>query len=241
MREDETLLPRVDFTPSLEKTYWTPARQELHAWLYRNAPSLAELYEGTVRLLNDSILPGHVRFVSHAVREIRNRLPDVISGAKGDGQLQYKNRMDDLSKAWQKAGFSIDGLLLSSFLSDGTNISPSPDIQIPRDLFIKIATLIKDHETTRTKPEDTAIRLFEACAPENHQSRDTLRPVIIQWLEVTNWFEKRNHDSGRVDADCDSIELRRQFDLFESALGALVRSFFSTTDELDGILEDANS
>jgi hypothetical protein len=239
--EDYKLLPSASHVPTLEKACWTPSRVELHVWLQHNAPSLAELYEGAVRLTYESPLPGQVRFISHAVREIRNRLPDVISGTKGGGQLQYKNRLDDLVKAWQNAGFSLDGSIPTSIASTEPATLPSPDVTFPRPLFLQIATLIKDHETTRTKPEDAAIRLFEACAPENQQLRDTLRPVVLQWLEVTDWFMRRAHDSGKVDADCDGNEFRRQFELFELALGALVRGFFATVEGLDEILEDANS
>lgn len=234
-------LPDTNHASTLGKAFWTPARLELRSWLQRNAPSLAELYEGAVRLTYESPLSGQVRFVSHAVREIRNRLPDVISGIKGGGQLQYKNRLDDLVKAWQNAGFSLEGSIPGLVVSTEPATLPSPDVTLPRHLFLRIATLIKDHETTRTKPEDAAIRLFEACAPENQQLRDTLRPVVLQWLEVTDWFMRRAHDSGRVDADCDRKEFHRQFELFELALGALARGFFATVEGLDEILEDANS
>ena len=239
--EDYKLLPDASDTQQLEKVCWTPARVELQAWLQRNAPSLAELYDGAVRLMYESPLPGRVRFISHAVREIRNRLPDIISGTKGEGSLQYKNRLDDLVKAWRNAGFSPDGFIPGSIASTEPTALPSPDVTLPRPLFLQIAILIKDHETTRTKPEDAAIRLFEACAPENQQLRDSLRPVVLQWLEVTDWFMRKAHDSGKVDAECDGNEFRRQFELFELALGALVRGFFATVEGLDEILEDANS
>src|SRR5438094_3789110 len=49
-------------SPTLGKTCWTPTRLGLRAWLQRNAPSLAELYEGAVRLMYESPLPGRVRF-----------------------------------------------------------------------------------------------------------------------------------------------------------------------------------
>jgi hypothetical protein len=62
-----------------------------------------------------------------------------------------------------------------------------------------------------------------------------------QWLEVTGWFMKRAHDSCRIDAYCSEDELRGNFELFESTLGALVRGFFATVEELDEILEDANA
>ena len=221
-------------------TYWTPRRAELHTWMSRQALSLAELYEGAVRLIYDDPLPGRVRFVSHAVREIRNRLPGIISDVRAGGVLQYKNRLDEIVKTWRSAGLSLDGVLPESSLSN-ESIPSSPDSILPRHLFLQITTLIKDHESTRTKPEDTAFLLFEALAPENQQARDTLRPIVSQWLQVTEWFLKKAHDSGRPDSHYDGEEFRRQFELFEATLGSLVWSFFVATDELDEILEDTNS
>ena len=83
---------------------WTPARRELLAWHKRNAPSLAELYEGAVELLYRQQLPGWTRFVGHAVREIRNRLPDAISGSTQVPPSETAKHLDAISQAWKDAG-----------------------------------------------------------------------------------------------------------------------------------------
>src|SRR5579862_3363825 len=77
---------------------WTSDRNEIRDWLDHKAPSLAELYAGAVILLYANPLPGRVRFVAHAVREIRNRLPDAVAGPTKNQGLQYKNRLDDIVK-----------------------------------------------------------------------------------------------------------------------------------------------
>ena len=60
---------------------WTPIRQSLLNWLKREAPSLADAYEGAVRLLHMPGFPGKVHFVSHVVRDIYNTLPRVLDGS----------------------------------------------------------------------------------------------------------------------------------------------------------------
>ncbi len=220
---------------------WTNVRMELCSWMRRNnAASLAELYEGAVLLLFYAPLPGRVRFVAHAVREIRNRLPEIISGVRASGTLQYKNKLDVIAKRWKKSGFRLDGSFDMGFETTD-NALPPPDIPIQRDLFLAIAGLLKENEEIGSKKLDTAYRLFETVAPENQTIRDTLRPNVDQWLEITEWFMKKTHDSGYVDADINDKELSANFELFETCLNALVRGFFNTVDELDAILEDANS
>ena len=134
----------------LDRDIRTPHRQELRAWFQRNACSLGEVYEGAVRLIHDSLLPGRVRFVSHAVREIRNRLPEIVSGIKA-GNFQYKNRVDDLARAWRTAGFSPEGSVFGSGSAtrSGTTTVPDPDVRVPRNLFLKIDALVQDHEAAR--------------------------------------------------------------------------------------------
>jgi hypothetical protein len=226
-------------TTSTEENYWTHRRLELKAWFQRNAPSLCELYEGALRMIFIPDFPGRMRFIAHAVREIRNRLPDVIAGPKTGGPVQYKNRLDDIVKNWEKCGFLADGSTTASLTSSGT--IPSGHIPIPRLLFEKIDILVKEHVEGRESREEAAIRLFEGIAPEDQDLRDTLRPTIHQWLEVTEWFVKKVHAPGFETSNIDTKEFDGYFDIFEKTLGAIVRSFFKTVEELDEILEDTNS
>ena len=207
---------------------------ELFAWLRRNAPSLAELYEGAVVMLQNRP-PGHVRLIAHSVREVRNRLPGYVSKVESGGPLSYKGRIDDIVKIWRRAG-----LLPSDLLTAGL---PSIDssMAVPKAAATAVLKLLRDHELAREKPAETARRLFTSAAPENAASIDTLEPVIQQWIEVTDWFMRRAHDDGRCDAECPRDELEHQFVLFEKALMAIVRQFYTAVDELDQILEDANS
>lgn len=228
-------------TPMTPVTCWTRERLELKDWLGRNGPSLAELYEGAVRLLYELRLPGYSRFVAHAVREIGNGLPFVISGGTSREQLQYKNRLDDILKEWEKAGFPIDGTLpIRISASDSVGSQPADSV-LPLDLVRLFAKLTADHAKARERPRDTAEKLFIGPQSENQKFEDALKPTITQWLKTNKWFMKITHDNGSVDADLDGPDLRRNFELFEIALIGIARQFFATTDTLDEILEEANS
>jgi hypothetical protein len=250
---EQTASPAPEPQPVLpQASYLTQGRQELMAWMERNgATSLADLYHGAIRLIADLTFPGRLRLVCHAVREIRNRLPDIISGKDGGGRFDYVGPLDSIAKRWVKAGFSIDGSIPVSAAESGNNVR-SPSVQVPRPLFQQIAQLMKAHvarrveiriggKVTRSKNIEAAIRLFEACAPENKDVLNAISPVIFQWVDVTEWFMQRAHDSGETLSDFDEQELQRQFQLFETALTGLARGFFTALDELDEILEEANA
>ena len=85
--------PQQESPPSLE-TYEDSASQGLRDWFRVNAAHLGALYEGALKILYTVGFPRKVRFVAHAVREIRNRLPDVVCGPKTGGTVQYVNRLD---------------------------------------------------------------------------------------------------------------------------------------------------
>ncbi len=243
MSDGVTETPEQNARPSAGQADWTPGRLELREWFQRHAASLGELYEGAVCLMFGPRLAGRVRFVTHAIREIGNRLPDVMTGRKGDAILQYKVRLDKLSTMWAAAGLPVDGSVPESESIDAdTPVPPVAHLQIDRTLFVEIAELVRDHETTRERPEEAAFRMFQAAAPHNQAAREALRPVLKQWVQILRWAVSKAHDSNRVDAECCSREeLDRQFELFETTLGTLVRGYFKTVDALDEILEDANS
>lgn len=183
-------------------------------------------------LLYTNPLPGHVRFIAHAVREIRNRLPDAIAGPTRKQRLDYTSRIDAIVKL---AG-------ARTLIADiGETTAPrTSTITIDRKLARKMAALLEDHLTTRSKPLDAARRLFQTIAPEN-TARETLTPVLQHWIDTTEWFMALTHDNRRTDNQCPSRELQHQFMVFEGAISAVIKPFFDTLEDLDAILEDANS
>lgn len=59
--------------------WWTADRSRLHRWLERSIPVLAPMYLGAGQMVFEEKFPGRVHFVSHAVREIGNRLPSAFA------------------------------------------------------------------------------------------------------------------------------------------------------------------
>lgn len=223
-------------------SHWSRSRLDLLMWFRRNAPSLGELYEGAVEMLFKNSMPGRVRFIAHAVREIGNRLPDVIAGSKGASRFEWKQQLDALTDAWQKAGFSLDGSLSVTMAGGGTaSDARSSDVTVPRSLYLRVTEVLCEHSQTRETRRSVAIRLFEGSVPENKQLRETLGPIVRQWMEITEWFVKSVHDSGIPDSGNEWEEFVRRFQLFESTLTALVGKFFTTIEGLDEILDDANT
>ena len=219
---------------------WNPSRVELRDWSRREAPSLGDLYEAAVELLYQQPLPGRIRMIAHAAREITNRLPDYLSGERVGKRLDYATRMDGIEERWNK-----HKQMSSPSASESSPVSlSSQDIQIPAELYNELDLLISDHRAARQRPLDAAQRLYEGLDPENNMKMgDTLRPVLLQWVAITKWFTGHAHDGGKGkrDGDYDWDEVKRKFELMELSLRSIVGAFFVAVNELDEILAETNS
>ncbi|MEQ8996615.1 MAG: hypothetical protein RID53_08950 [Coleofasciculus sp. B1-GNL1-01] len=239
--------PNLDNLPPELSTHWTNARLKILEWLQEQAPPLAQLYEGAVCLVFEQPIPGKLRFVAHAVREIRNRLPDYISSGNGHKRLEYTKEVDRLLESWQGCGFSLTQTVPDSQMNSSGSLPPlSPDISVPQKLFLAIQQLLQKHQQVRLNNREKAIVFFEKCIPTKQSSPEALHPIAKHWRDVTKWFMDQTHDKGKVDTDeanRNEQELQSKFELFESFLieCARTQSFYSTTDKLDDILEQINS
>jgi hypothetical protein len=105
-----------------------------------------------------------------------------------------------------------------------------------------VSELVAYHGEPRETHFDRAKKLFTRNQPENERFADAIAPAVERWRDITEWFVGMTHDKRSKEAVTeDDAELQKNFHLFETALGAIARPFFATTDELDEILVQANS
>jgi len=221
---------------------WTRPRRELLDWFRRNdAPALGELYEGAVELLLVLRVPGRLRFVCHAVREIRNRLPDVVTGARNSGRFDYLTPLDELAADWNAHGLGAAPGAVGQFSAEGGEVNPSTALPIPVPVVEKIRRLLAGHVTARERKADAAKRLFEGCCRSDRKTGDAQYVAVSEWLRVTDWFESKTHQPCEQSEAVDWGEVERRFEHFEAALYSLLGRFFTTVDALDEILGKANT
>jgi hypothetical protein len=237
--------------------YWNPLRRELEAWLGRYSPDLVEIYRGSLKILFDPAFPGRLRFVAHAVREIRNRVPDAITGTTPK-RVEYINNCDRMLALWRRAGLPMDGTIPATVVTAGASTA---SVEIPRPIYAQVAGLLREHSDARETKRQRAERMYQGLNPTEISTSEVPSVVVDEWFEATEWAVERVHlPSPSRTSEASSVEegnfastgegapsivseeqLRPRFELFEHALGALIRTFFATTEELDEILEETNS
>jgi hypothetical protein len=203
-------------------------RAAIHVWLVRRAPSLGDLYLGALQLAYNVELPGRVRLVAHAVREICNSLPTYIAGAKGE-RVQYPELVGEIHLRWTESDlpFTTDEL---------TNpIELQPVVSHP------IVDLLGKHISASETAHQAAGRLFAAADPSGATDVATLRPLVDRWRSDTEWAVKIAHDPRKPSVLPSDDEVRHRFELFEDHLYGLSGPYFDILEEIDAILAQANS
>jgi hypothetical protein len=187
-------------------------------------------------MASDPDFPGRVVFVWHAMREIRNRLPDAVAGEVASSSLRYGELADDVHRCWREDGLPNDGEIAPTDPSEPSASGP-PRYEVSRDLLVAVGRLVGGHAAIAVRNEADARRLFAAVA-----GSDVPVPayVIRTWRVGSRGAHKLAHVGNKpVDPEYEA-SLESDFSAFETALIAIVNRSFENMDDLDEILGSAN-
>jgi hypothetical protein len=216
-------------------TAWTSDRRELYQWFTDNAPSLASAYEGAVRLLSAPSFPGRTHMISHVVRDICNRLPDFLGSVERD-RLHYDRELEALSEVWPSSiGPSAD-----DYIAGGGEAGGDSHVPIPRAAAAAVSQLLARHRE-RQSQRDITRDLFSLVSEANEYDRANLEPIVNEFHRIAAWFMERAHLRATPMTEPAHEELVRQFEQFERISLSLIGGFFKTMDDLNDILQQANT
>ncbi len=221
-------------SPTSEDQWWTPKRAALHRWLEQNAPALAPVYESATRMALDDAFPGRVWFVAHAIREIRNRLPDAVAGEVAAGRTDYPRLAGAVHEQWIQDGLPPDGARSINAPSE-PSASEVGRTEVSAELIRAVADLVAGHLAAGDNNEANARRLFEALGgvpPPMY--------VVKAWLRGTRWANAFAHVRNKPLSLGDEQSLALNFVAFEDALMAISSRSYENMESLDEILGAAN-
>jgi hypothetical protein len=213
---------------------WTAKRLQLLDWLQRTAPQLASVYAGAVTMAFDGDFPGRLVFVWHAIREIRNRLPDALAGEVASSSLQYGDLALEIRRCWLEDGWPNDGAIALSDPSEPSASGPAR-YEVSRDLLVAVADFVAAHAAIADRNQANAQRLFDAVAGSAAPAY-----VVRTWAVGGRRAHKLAHVHNKpVDPD-DEGSLESDFAAFEAVLMAIANRSYENMDDLDEILGSAN-
>jgi hypothetical protein len=214
---------------------WTPQRVRILDWLKTAAPAVAQVYEGAVRLAMDHDFPGRVWFAAHALRDMRNRLPDAIAGPVKGSRTEYSELAVEVTKRWIEDGLPSDGTSPVEAASEPTAGSPNR-VEVSVSLLNAVADLVAGHLAIGPRKQESARRLFTEIAGQ---------PVpdyaVRAWLDTTGRAEKFAHLRTKPLTPEDQREFEEIFLACEGALSVMASRSYENMDEIDEILDSAKS
>lgn len=207
-------------------------RKQKHIYdrLQQVNPDLAELYEGAIRIIEEDNFPGCGRFICHSVREIRNRLTDIVAGRLDVEHLNYKDEVEGLAKAWGNAGLG------SVYEKHKKNEKIESSQKIPREVSVRIEQLLEKHKKVAYTNREKMRMLLVELEPENKTLQGSLSPVVDVLFRETEWFVDRAH----VGKEIGRSDLVEHFERYEQALYNIIGYFYEGMDDIERITKTAN-
>lgn len=208
----------------------SPVRCELLNWFREKAPPLADAYQGAVRLVDDSDFPGRIHFISHAVRDITDRLAFVIDPQLPARRVQYANELDLIERMWPQ---------FISVTEPSTKATSAEKLAIDYKVASLIESLVAAHRESRRRPSNSEL-LFRALMRNEPTRVQVNQRLVADFKKLSKWFMALTHLRADAAPTVDEPELQLQFKKFETTLHCFVGNFFTGTNQLDEILQQAN-
>ncbi len=180
--------------------------------------------------MGDAAFPGRVHFVAHAVRDMADRLVDVLDPQTKGSRVQYENEMDVIVKDWP----TMEPM-------DGSEAGPGVEesLAIPIQVARRIDRLVRAHRDRRKRP--TQYELLFRFLMRNEPLHARLNERLVRDFQNTRkWFMDLTHLRSGKPPQVDEGEFLSYFNKFEAMLHSFVGKFFTGTRELDAILHKAN-
>lgn len=187
-------------------------RRRILEWLKANAPALALVYDGAVRMILEPEFPGRVHFIAHAMREIMNRLPDVYTDDNTD-RTEYRKLVDDIAACWKEGR-------LPTYRCRAV-----------------VETLLRQHKVPRIKNRERAEQLFKATVSEVPSDYTNL---AVKWMKARRGGEEKAH-VGDPEEPTSEGSLLEHFNDLETLLKTLSARSYEDMDRLDEILDTTHS
>lgn len=208
----------------------SPLRRELLQWLIKEAPALAPAYEGALWLLEHKSLPGRTQFISHAVRDISDRLPYALNSDLAGRRVQYETHLDGIEKHWP----SLDHLF-----QDERKPAESESVGIPFSVTRQVNVLVLAHRQRKKGPSNSQL-LFQELLKRDPSKGAASDRHVAAFKEIREWFMDRTHFRAFDAVEVPENDLVDRFGAFEKTIHNFVGNFFTAKDQLDAILQAAN-
>lgn len=209
----------------------TEKQQRIMIALSKEAPEIAKLYEGGLRIIDQEESPGRVYLLGHALREIRNRVPDHFD-IPTPARVPYSDFFVRISPHWKTA-------VRPRLETTAEELTTQPPlIAIPIEVAMELDELVRRHDESVGIKRDRHINFLASRdvpgAPATYPE-----PVVKQWINIPG--EKFAHMRAGNTEPPIFEECLKYWHIMEDILHAILAPMHESIREIDEILKEANA
>jgi hypothetical protein len=220
---------------------FNPERQALNDQLLDVSPRLAGLYRRLIRLVDEDPQAdeslARASLVGHCVRELMNRLPDVLADVP-DMLDPVSPKTSQLLRQLQVLSEKHSDVLAKvTDLTNGDSGEGIELIPIPRPLYESLRRIIHaaEQETGRAQERDAVVVA---------RARTASGPAYERWRAARKFFMDFTHLDNHVGQDDRAIptdeQILEHLEAIEATLAIRLTKFFDNRRLLDDFLAEAN-
>src|ERR1700689_259293 len=136
---------------------WSPARRERRIRLAGASIDLAELYEAAVDLLGAPAAPARMLLLGHCIREVSNRLPNILRPDLPERSEQDK-AVAALVGVWRTADVKIEA---------SVDVTADAPISVPHHIAVQVEDLVTAFESGQGANYAKAAFLVTGSVPDD--------------------------------------------------------------------------
>ncbi len=212
---------------------WSPARRDRRARLAAVSRDIAELYEAAIDILGDPGSPARMLLLGHCMREISNRLPDILNPELPDSSKQNL-AVEQLAKAWRASG-------LGAQLVGADESTQAPDVSVPRGVAAAIETVVAEYEVGRRANYAKGSFLVQGVVPPNLAGTATNPdPSVQAFLRSKRFFMDYTHAGDEDRPPPHEEEIQDRVHHFEDVLDARLGDWWAVQADVRDLVTRAN-
>ena len=216
---------------------WTPEQAALVGWLNTYAPSVEPFYRGALVLAAFDSFPGRVHFITHAIREIGNRLPVALGPKVKKKTAGYPDLTKTIRRRWLAEGLPADGSPPPRLEGSVPSASGPRRLEVSVGLLASVGKLIASHNQAETNREARERAKFGALSDLGSNPSYVIKNWGRWADEAVKLTHARREEPLPAEKDAEWVA---KFYAFEQELIAIARPSYENLDALDGLLGKAN-
>jgi len=213
---------------------WSPARRDRRARLAAAASrDLAELYEAAIDMLGDPGRPARMFLLGHCMREIGNRLPNILTPELPDSSKQNL-AVEQLAEAWRAAGLGVQ-------IVGSEESTQSPDVSVPRGVAAAIETVVAEYELGhRANYAKGSFLVQGVIPPDLAGAAANPDPSVQAFLRSKGFFMGHTHAGEEDRPPPREEEIQDRVRHFEDVLDARLGDWWAVQADVRDLVTRAN-